>query len=537
VTVLPGQNFDSGITVPTSAGNAPLTPGGYVLELSLTAAGRKNEAEVSGPGAVMNIPVRVGDPPAWGFTVLRSDLPTTVEAGSVYDVHATLRNDGAATWHKSARIGIVLTKLDQIDDASTGGGSVETAVATPDASVDLAQDVAPGQEVDVHFLLPFTDPAGKPLPVWTQDQLWTYAARWQVTDAEGPIAKTASLAESPAPGALSDPEPICVSPFDFGVKFTADGTPPTLPGDHRLPVRISLENTGPQTWKKQQVRIGYHWYYQDGTEYVWEDETTPLTDDVPPGGRVSDMLAWVTAPPYDGTYWLVWDVKVGDTWGSTTASARVLDESVRSVQVTGGRLKFADLTTAYTLAGSTPDDALSSGDFDGRGDSFPTDQFPPFASGEIAPATMWAPDLRTGPESPRHISFRFGPKGAGDKNFIACNGQTIELGSSSGQCRLLHILAASTGDDALTSIKLIFQEPTSRSEDDYALQVSRWDGPPSHGEELGYLAYGHHTKDGLQPGAVALYHYVIRIRDPRKLVAIGLPNKPDIKIAALTLEK
>ena len=35
----------------------------------------------------------------------------------------------------------------------------------------------------------------------------------------------------------------------------------------------------------------------------------------------------------------------------------------------------------------------------------------------------------------------------------------------------------------------------------------------------------------------ALYHYTIKIKEPRNLVAIQLPNAPDIKIAAITLEK
>ena len=50
------------------------------------------------------------------------------------------------------------------------------------------------------------------------------------------------------------------------------------------------------------------------------------------------MLVWITAPPFDGTYGLVWDVKVGDTWASTQAATRPFDERARTVQVRGGRL-------------------------------------------------------------------------------------------------------------------------------------------------------------------------------------------------------
>ena len=76
-----------------------------------------------------------------------------------------------------------------------------------------------------------------------------------------------------------------------------------------------------------------------------------------------------------------------------------------------------------------------------------------------------------------------------------------------------------------------------QSEDQYAITVSQWDRPPSHGEEIALLSRRHYERDGIKPGAVALYHYAIKIHEPRKLVAIVLPNAPEIKIAAITLER
>src|SRR5262249_40872757 len=149
------------------------------------------------------------------------------------------------------------------------------------------------------------------------------------------------------------------------------------------------------------------------------------------------------------------------------------------------------------------------------------------------------PSAVSGPESPRRVSFRWGPKDPKAKNFIACRGQRLEIGPSKTgtQCRLLHIVAASTGKDVSASLKLIFQEPTRGSEDLYTIMVSRWDRPPTRREEIAFLSPDHHARDGVQPGAVALYHYTITIREPRKLVAIQLPNEPALKIAAITLEK
>ena len=101
---------------------------------------------------------------------------------------------------------------------------------------------------------------------------------------------------------------------------------------------------------------------------------------------------------------------------------------------------------------------------------------------------MWLPAERTGPDSPHRISFRWGDKDLKSKNFIACKGQRVELGKANGRVATLHILAASTGKDAVSSLKLIFQEPTSQSEDLYSFLVSRWDQPPTHGEEVAYLS-------------------------------------------------
>jgi hypothetical protein len=150
---------------------------------------------------------------------------------------------------------------------------------------------------------------------------------------------------------------------------------------------------------------------------------------------------------------------------------------------------------------------------------------------------MWLPEVGSGPESTRRISFRLGPKDPKAKNFLACRGQRVDFGKEGGQCRVLHLVAASTEKDVRAGIKLIFQEPTSESQDLYTLQVSRWNNPPAFKEEVAFLAPRYHAHNGVQDGAVALFHYMIKIREPRKLIAVQLPNEPGIKIAAITLEK
>ncbi len=558
-----GENVDATLAVAANdSSGSPLPAGDYVLEIG-AARDVSERRGLDWMGGGLRVSVRIGDTgAAWAATVTRSNLPRMVEAGGVYSVTATLRNDGAAAWRKSdgARIGLRLSRTERA--AVTGSESpafpssaTETPVDAADASVALTQDVAPGHEVTVSLQFPLMDAKGRPLPLWTQESPWIYTVRWEVaasgSEAAGQTvaaqtvaAGNAALVNAPA-GVSFAPTPIAVTQYDFGVRFTSDGTPAALPGQKRLPVRLSLSNVGPQTWKSDAARVGYHWYYADGTEFLWEDETTPLTQFLPkgqkevrPGETVTDLLAWVTAPPYDGTYWLVWDVKVGDTWNSTTETARAFDEIARPVKVLGGKLAYADLTRAYNTDGVSEDDETFDGDLDGTGKTLPAALTPPFADMTIAPSGMGLPTTAvSGPESPRRIGFRWGPKDTGAKNFIACRGQRVELGKANGTVRVLHLLATSTGKDTLSELKLVFQEPSSQSQDAYVFAVSPWDRPPTRNDEIAFVARRYHDRKGTHPGALALYHYTLKIRDPRNLIGLILPDSPDIKIAAITLEK
>ena len=534
---LPTQNVNGDLSVAAAVNGNPLAPGDYTLEIRLADEGKKGAPSVpigTEPGTALQIPVTIvsgeGDKrlPAFAATVIHSDVPAFMEAGSVYAATATLRNDGAATWSKAAGARVTFRLSGIGFSAKSPGSQLETPVSSADATMELPNDVLPGQTVNVRVMLPTLDADGKPLPVWTPDENWTYAGRWEV--AQG-------TTEASSVGTRTLPMPISIVDLDFGAKFVSDATTPILPAERRQPVRLVVQNNGPQIWKKEQVRIGYHWYYQDGSEYIWEDETTPIPQDVAPGQTTGDLLAWITPPPNDGTYTLVWDVKVGDTWASTLAATHPGDEVAHTIQVRGGRLNFVDLSKAFNLDGVMDDDRAGTGDFDGQGNAFPASLLPPYATGPVVSSGIWLFSEKTGPDSSRRISFKWGDKDGSSKNFIACKGQRVELGKNNGTVRVLHVLAASTGKDVIASLKLIFQEPTSQSEDLYTMATGPWNQPPHHGEEIAFLSRRIATSKGIQNSAVALFHYVIKIKEPRNLVAIQVPNAPDLKIAAITLEK
>ncbi|MDE2126664.1 MAG: hypothetical protein KGJ62_08745 [Armatimonadetes bacterium] len=524
--IAPGMRSESTLTITASGGSGgSLPPGSYQLEIGVVWQARPGGPEQwidetnSGATAHTSVVVAAAEPSQTGVTLVSTDMHLMPEAGGLYSVNVVVRNDGAAAWPAGAQLAAVMSRY------STRPPFVaERAVPTAGATAALGAAVAPGQEVDERVLVPFADPAGDALRPANPAGTRAWAMRWQLTSPEMPQ------------GAISAPVPFTMVDFDFGVQFIADGTPNSLPADHRLPIQLSIRNVGPQTWKQGQVRVGYHWYYLDGSEFLWEDETTPIEQNVAPGGSVNDLLAWITAPPCDGYYYLVWDVKFGSDWASTSSSTRVFDETVHLVHVVDGRLTFVDLTTSYNLKGATADDNFASGDFDGSGRSFPTSLIPPYANADVTPSGVFMSGVPTGPDSPRRISFRWGQKGPKTKDFVVCVGQEILLGKSAAKCSRLHILAAGTDTAALNNLELVFQEPTEQSEDLYAFTVSPWDGAPLNGEEIGYSCPVYHSRTGVHTGALHLYHYVITIHDPRRLVAIKLPRAPGIKIAAITIE-
>src|SRR5262249_19123783 len=156
--------------------------------------------------------------------------------------------------------------------------------------------------------------------------------------------------------------------------------------------------------------------------------------------------------------------------------------------------------------------------------TFPAALVPPYTDTPATPLGLFQASDKVGPESPRRISFRWGPKMSKSNNFIVCKGQRLELGKSADKCRVLHIIAATTGKEISTNMRLVFQEPTSQSIDLFAFSVSPWDGAPAFKEEIAFQAPFHHTRNGTETGAVRLYHYKITIKEPRQLVAILLPD-------------
>jgi hypothetical protein len=518
-----------GSSAPQIVGNpaAPVAPGQYALVAGMVSM----PAEAGTPALSMGVsplrrpgelnmetetvitelpPIPLTAAPTHRVTLGQCDLPSLLETGGATSVKALLRNDGTEAW----KIGTKVTaRLWQVQ----GDTTTETPVEAADSSIPLDREVPAGTETLVEIPLATVSPTGRALAETGPEH--HYSLRFEVN------------------GAATSAEPIEIGDADFGVEFIADFTPASLPGEKRQPVKIGLRNRGSQTWRKEAVRIGYHWYYQDGTEAIWEDETTPLTNDIEPGGEIQDMLAWVTPPPYDGNYILVWDVKVGNQWVSAEPSVRPFETMVHRVEIVRGRLQFIDLSRSFNINAFTSADARGGGDLDGTGTTLPEEILPPFSGTDIAASRFGLPSSGVGLDSEKRISFRWGAHGEKARNAVAAQGQRIPLAEphKGDIVRVVHLLVAVTSNNITGALQLEFEDNSRQYS---SIPFSGWDQKPMFGEEIAYEVPYTHRRGSDTPGKpVKLFRIPLKVTEKRKLQALILPNLPGLKLLAVTLEK
>jgi hypothetical protein len=459
-----------------------------------------------------------GSSPTAPAAALIADMPVRVaETGSVHTWGLTVRNDGNAAWEA----GTATVRVRLFEQASEA--AEPTLLDMADASAVIGEAVQPGAETSVQVPIAFVRPDGTPFRLSANTDS-RYLLRAEIT--------VAGL--QPATSVLACQEVQMVE-ADYGPQFFNDFTPTELPGDRRVSVVIGVRNRGPQTWLKRQVAVGYHWYYLDGVEAVWQDEVFPINVDMAPGSQIADVGAWITAPPHDGVYWLVWDLRVGDTWASTQLSARAYDTRVQLVRVARGRLQMLDLAAAANVDVTAGVADPPSAGFDGTGAALPAEMAPPFATGMPACSTIWLPVSRTGPDINRRISFRWLPRGK--PNGVRCSSQTIPVAppKTATQTRMVHVLAAANAEGATMSVTLRF---ANGSEQLTSFPVSLWTGKPANGEEIACAFPYTRKPNGDAPGPAAhLYRYAVPVSERTPLVAIQLSDSPNVVVMGISVER
>ncbi len=516
--VLVGQSMTKTAAVRTvDQDGKPLPDGDYELRWEMV---RANDDWFTNNGdSPLSVPVKIGAPSGQSFSLVGSSLPAMLRSGTTCNLLLKVRNDGTEAWAAGTKVGYKIHKV----SSHIGADSQEATelVGGNDSMATIAASVEPGRTVEVPVPVSMTGSDGKPLPAWAKTDPWTYVVAWEVNGAGAQVGRNS--------------EAINVTSTDYGPRFLTNDIPEEMTAGKSYSVNLSLRNTGADPWAKGTMAVGYHWYYLDGTEAVWDGKQTSISSDVLVGQQVA-VKASVTAPPFDGQYYLVWDVAVGDQWVSLSDNSCGGNTLKAPVNIVKGNLVAMDLTKLFDADVISFDVSVRDGDADGSGSTLPGELIPPLFTA-VKGGILWPSGFLTktdgeGLASSKHIAFKYPDKAAGAKNAIACKGQTIQV--KSGKYSSVHflVLAGQKVSGAEFAANYALAKATGQ------VDFAPWTEAPVSGMTTAFMCTHQHTPDGDQPKqACYLTDYAMPADPKSDLVSITLPNNPALKVMAITLEK
>lgn len=186
----------------------------------------------------------------------------------------------------------------------------------------------------------------------------------------------------------------------------------------------------------------------------------------------------------------------------------------------------------YNLDGISTNDNRMDGDFDGAGNSLPSELLPPEVVSE-------------------GITFRIGPRGFREKNVVACRGQVIRL--PRGTWNGLYLLAAAVGQDVPDSVAVgeqsydvlfpCYDEPLGQWEDGGAHGLYQT-APGDHDaaylwpQQLGWVGTHRHSRASCADEAAiycSLFKYFFVL--PRGCRTVRLPYDRRVRVVAATVAR
>lgn len=469
------------------------------------------------------LPITIGRPDEWAATYLSCSAPVMMAAGQVYPAIVRVRNDGTQVWKKGAvKLGCRLYRVANYTHDRTVDLSEE--VPTADMRALLTSDCKPGEIAEFAIAVALADPKKKPVPAWKQDLPWSYQLRFDLYNGGRWLSEL---------GVRTHNQTVGVFENDHGPRIVDCDIPRKLRAGQTVETRVVIRNNGALSWNRRRVKLGYHWYHLDGVEMRRGAGTSPIPANIDPG-TPAVLTASVTAPEYDGRYVLVWDLMIDDKWVSAEPLSRGGDILPVFVEVTGGRLVFADLAGLFDVSATSPDTDRTAGDFDGRGGSFPAEFVPPDADPDgdasyIFPAGYkW--DRRAQPDG--RISFLYPGKIPGVKNAVTCDGRKVDV--EDARYVAVHILGASANGAASGEVSVNYSDGAEKA----MLEIPDWGTAPRSPDSLGYGVRHRHSHGGDELDTPCYLHRVtIPIDGSRVLTSITLPNVPDARVVAITLER
>ena len=564
------QAYLIGVAAPINEGKS-LPAGEYELEFHMVRRiGNENVPFPHDETPPLRIPITVGPAPASRPYWVSSTMPTLTRRGETYTAQVRLRNDGTDSWKKDAvSVGYRWRKV-----STYLRGAVEDAdvVVAEGKRVQLGADVATGRSITVDVPVSTVDGSGQPLVTWSPQDDWCYVLEWEMYDSRGAMSGS---------GAAALREPIEVLDRDPAPFFLGCSLPSELVAGRTEKITVGLRNNGPETWKKDRDKVIVHWYYMDGTEAAWNDDSLPLPEDVPPFSRVQVQVPAdaaeklfgapeadkkdrkdkrkrekfktetvlrdtvlrdvpVRVPYYFGPMYCVLDFQHDGLMASTSAASKGNDLLVLPVNVYSPTFTPLPISVYYNVDGMSQDVDRRDGNLDGRGNSLPAEFLPPYvprpavgpspASNPLYPSGLWSRPLNDLDSS--RVCFLYPAKANGQPNFIGAQGQRIEFGGLSRTA--VHVMGLCTEADASGEFVLFYSDGSSEKK---KVAFTHWNERPKHGERIAFTTPHRHTATGDDPATRCyLSHYTLPANPQKTLVGVELPRLPALKVMAITLE-
>jgi len=366
---------------------------------------------------------------------------------------------------------------------------------------------------------------------------------------------------------------------DPAPSFIGCNLPAELVAGRNQLITVGLVNEGPEQWVHGRDKVVVHWYYMDGTEASWIDDSLPLPEDVPPFSKIqlpvpvdagpklpgepaeserkkekglpkfrTETLIKpvimrdvpVKVPYYFGPMYCVFDFQHDGLVASTSAASKGSDLLVIPVNVYSPTFMPLPIMGYFNVDGMSQDVDRGDGDIDGRGNTLPAEFLPPYVSrpavgvgpapSPLYPSGLWARPLNDLDGS--RVCFMYPGKSNNTPNMVKCAGQQIVFGGS--QRSAVHLLAVSTEEDAVGEFKLGYSDGSTEK---LKVTFTHWTDPPKHGERVAFTTPHRHTRGGDDPTTRCyLNHYTLPVDRTRQLISIDLPKQPAVKILAITLE-
>jgi hypothetical protein len=500
--VYPGQSaiVNLGVVAMNGYGD-DLDPGNYVLVFDMVQGADKWFSYAS--EAPLQIPVTVLAKDAAGdkrvATFLSSTTPVTVDAGSTAATTVNLRNDGTSPWTSANKLAC------KIIDETGGEPKVVLSgdgVAFPDNQVQPGDIEAVAAKISTQGLAP-----------------GQYRLHWYVSGPED-AAVSGSYDEG-----------IEVIPSAIRPSFVLSDIPRSVTAGKDFTSRLAVRNAGGSGWAKNEVQVGYHWYYLDGAEAAWDGGAdTPIGQPVAAGQVDPDIVAKAHAPELPGRYILVWDAKTSGGWASTGSEIVAQDILPVIVTVTGKSDVLPVDLTKYVPASDPP--------FGADGSQLPVGMLPPDGAGEVDvnplllakpgpplyPSGYYAGTVGSGWSSNHAVPFLFSGQVA--QNGIACTGQRIDLPTSA---REVHVLAAASSNDPVSAAFGLADGSRITNSD---ITVASWKSAPS--QPAWWSPYSMTASGDVDATPCYLGDYTLRSAGSHA-DGLVLPNAPSIKVLAVTV--